>query len=120
MHILHRLFGSRYDKTIPYGYEAVIKNDIPELELDTFFLGPTICELVKYMKKNTVEPDRVKIFELFNDREKELPREMYLDDDQWLNRTNLCKITKRYGEEECFPKCRFQDRRGVKCGHCTT
>ncbi len=115
---LKTFLGSRSDPRIPRTYEAVISNAFVDEHLVEQYLGDTICSLVNLLKKNRVNPKTVKIYEIYNsNRELEIPASMYTTDEgKFTPRTELCKITVRYGEEEKHPLCSFQDRHGKPCG----
>jgi len=115
---LQALFGSRYNKKIPRTYEAIVSTDLADSELTTQYLGDTICSLVNILKKTQVDPAAVEIYEIYcNNRESQIPHSMYTNEKGKFNtRTELCKMTIRYGKEEEYPTCSFQDRKGKPCG----
>lgn len=116
--IMQSLSGSGSKPKIPRSYKAIIDHERMDMSLDTQYLGDTICSLVNLMKKNHINPKDVKIFEVYdNNRESKIPASLYTTDDgKWFPRTELCKMTTRYGKEEQFPSCSFQDRNGKPCG----
>ena len=114
-----KFFGSKHIERIPRTYEALVHREgIPNHIQETQYLGDTICSLVKQLKKDKVDPNQVKIFELYNDeRQKQIPTSLYSTvESNWFPKLELCKISSRYGEQENYPTCAFQDRYGKVCG----
>ncbi|MCK5262646.1 MAG: hypothetical protein KAJ92_03130 [Gammaproteobacteria bacterium] len=111
MSLLSKIIGpkSKYEKDIPYTYEARVK--IVDDEYNSF-LGDTICALVAHLNENNIKPDEVELYEIFNDEEKKLNTEYCISEKgQWLSRKELCiSFTKHYPGHIDETGCTFEDR----------
>ena len=111
MKLTERLFGSKYNKDIPYTYHARYRvfEDSDELTRDWF--GDTFCSVCNYLRKRGVPPASVTIYECYTGTNVEMPRDSYTDDNgDWLKQDNLCHAHIRYGSEGAFNNCKFGDR----------
>ncbi|MCW8924396.1 MAG: hypothetical protein OQK69_12345 [Gammaproteobacteria bacterium] len=111
MSLLKEIIGpkSKYEKDIPYTYEARIK--IIDDEYNSF-LGDTICALVEHLTKNKIKPEEVEFYEIFKDEEKKLDTRYCISDNgQWLSRKELCVAFKEHYAGHIHENgCTFEDR----------
>ena len=70
MSLLEKILGpkSKYDKSIPYTYEARIRILEGSDEYNCYF-SDTICGSVDYLHQNGIRPDEVQIIEVYQQRE---------------------------------------------------
>ncbi len=112
MGLLSKIVGpkSKYEDDIPFIYEARIKI-IDGDDYDSFY-ADTICALVEYLDKKKIEPDEVKLYEIFKGKENRLDREYCVSrDSKWLSRKQLCgTFTQRYPGHIHENSCSFDDR----------
>jgi hypothetical protein len=113
MGVLDSLLGpqSKYVEELPYTYEA----RMPIIEGDDEFnsyMSDTICGLVNYLYKSDIAPREVKIYEIYTDKEKLIPKELYLTaDGEWLQRDDICQSFKDYYKGHIYEGgCTFEDR----------
>lgn len=113
MGIIREVIGpkSKYEKTIPYTYEAKIEIIEGGGEYKSY-LADKICVLVEFMEKNNIDPKEVVINEIFNEEEKELEVKYCVSSEgKWLNRSGLCKSFKNhYPSHIDETGCTFEDR----------
>ncbi|MDH5190594.1 MAG: hypothetical protein OEW89_05030 [Gammaproteobacteria bacterium] len=113
MGIIRELIGpkSKYEKDIPFTYEARI-NIIDGEEDCKSYLADTICALVEYLDKNNIQPDEVKIYEIFQQEEKELETGFCISKEgNWLSRSELCQSFKEHYPGRIDDNgCVFEDR----------
>ncbi len=111
MSLLREIIGpkSKYEKDIPYTYEARIK--IVDDEYNSF-LADTICALVEHLTKNKIKPDEVEFYEIFKDEEKKLETKYCISENgEWLSRKQLCvSFTEHYPGHIHENSCTFDDR----------
>jgi hypothetical protein len=115
MKISERIFGSKYNKSIPYTYHAryQVLEDSDELTIDWF--GDTFCSVCNHLRKSDVQPADVTIYECYSGADVEMPRDSYTDDHgDWLRQVELCHAHIRYGSEGTFDNCKFSDRNKYK------
>lgn len=114
MGIIREFIGpkSKYEMDIPYTYEARIKIIEGEEEYKTY-LADTICALVGHPEKNGVDPEEVRIYEIFNREEKALEIKYCISaKGKWLSRSELCESFKsHYPGHINETGCTFEDRR---------
>lgn len=124
MNIIRKFIGpeSKYDKSIPYTYEARIDpldgmSDDSTLE---YYFSDTLCGLVEFLDKNDVRADEVKLFGIYQDQEVEIDTKPLLSKKNiWLKRPLLCRSLEDHysktmelhykGHKEKDP-CSFEDR----------
>jgi hypothetical protein len=113
MSLLEKILGpkSKYDKTIPYTYEARICAVEGSNEYNSYF-SDTICGLVEYLHQNGIKPDEVQIAEVFQEKELQLDRKRYASsDNQWLFKPDLCRsFAGHYKGHIHEHSCTFNDR----------
>ena len=113
MELFEKIRGpkSKYDKSLPYTYEARMRILEGSDEYNSYF-SDTICGLVEYLHRNQVHPGEVEIFEVY--REQEFPVEakrFTTPDHQWLLKPDICRAF-----ENLYPghihddTCSFNDR----------
>jgi len=113
MGLLSKIIGpkSKYEDDIPYTYEARIKI-IDDVEYNSFY-ADTICALVEYLDEKKIEPDEVKLYEIFKGKENRLDREYCVSrDGKWLSSKQLCvTFIQRYPGHIHANCCTFDDRK---------
>ncbi|OGT34032.1 MAG: hypothetical protein A2W28_02725 [Gammaproteobacteria bacterium RBG_16_51_14] len=113
MSMLRKLIGpkSKYDKSIPYTYEARAQI-IEGLDKYNYYLSDTICGLIEYLEKNGIQPDEVVIYEVYQDKEKEIQREFYTTEKGgWLYRPEICQSFEQHYKGHIHKgECSFADR----------
>ncbi len=113
MSLFEKIFGpkSKYDKSLPYTYEARISIFEGSKEFNSYF-SDTICGLVEYLHQNDIKPDEVRIFEIF--QKQELPIDVKLfttADQQWLFKPDICRsFEEHYKGHIQENTCSFNDR----------
>ncbi len=111
MSLSEKILDSEHDNTLPYIYRA--KRPIIEGEEDftSDWFADTLCVLCLNLQKLGEEPEFIQIYECFNDREVEIPKQAYMDArGQWLRKKELCHAHQRYGRVANENNCSFQDR----------
>jgi len=118
MNLVRRILGpdSKYASDLPYTYEArvaVIEGE----DLTNSYFADTICGLVDYLQAEAITPSQVRIFEIFEGEEDEIPADLYSrDGETWRHRPEICRTFSRHypghiGEGTC--SFRDRDRRGI-------
>ncbi|MEZ5553529.1 MAG: hypothetical protein R3E82_21795 [Pseudomonadales bacterium] len=111
MKLLERLFGSRYNKDIPYSYHASYRIFDNSDELTSDWVGTTFCAVCNHLRKIGVQPANVTIYECYAGSRVAMPKESYADEDgEWLLQDSLCQAHVRYGSPGAFEDCKFNDR----------
>lgn len=114
MGIVKKILGpnSKYDKTIPYTYEARVKI-VEDDDMYTSYQADTVCSLIEYLADNEIEPEMVDLVEIYVDKENSINKEFCLDEDgHWLRRPYICRSLQHHykghiDKEGC---CAFFDR----------
>jgi len=111
--MVSKLIGpkSKYDKSIPYTYEArvpIIEGD----ELYNSYIEDTICALVRCLSEHGISPREVTIYEIFEKEEKLVDHHLLVSPEgRWLSRSELCQSFKEHYKGHIFEGgCSFQDR----------
>jgi hypothetical protein len=114
------MFGSKYDKKIPYAYQAIINIVEDDDSIQVSYLADKICTLSNFLKKRQVAPETITIFEVYDGKETLIPKDCYTTEDgKWFPKTKLCyPMTSRYGEPKDEQTCQFRDRNNRVCGPC--
>ena len=111
--ILRNLLGpkSKYDKSIPYTYEARVAIIEGSEDYNSYF-SDTVCSLVEHLDQNSVNPAEVEIFEIYQDREKGIEHNLYSTEaGVWLKREQMCHSFKQLYDGHIHPGgCTFEDR----------
>jgi hypothetical protein len=111
MNILQKLFGSKYNKDLPYTYHAKRQVFQGDDDITVDWVSDTICGLCNYLKKKKEDPTEITIYECFQGKEKELPKDLYINSNsKWRPKKELCSMHQRYGSAGTSDKCEFQDR----------
>ncbi len=118
MSLLIRMLGSKYDKDLPYTYEAVVNVLEDDDSMQVSYFADTICGLTDALARRRKNPRSVAIFEIFQGDKTLVPKTCYLSEDgEWLPRSALCHpMTTRYGEPSNEGNCPFCDRTTAFCG----
>jgi hypothetical protein len=113
MSIVSKLIGpqSKYDKSIPYTYEArvpVIEGE----EAYNSYIEDTICGLISCLDKHEIAHDEVTIYEIFEQEEKIIDHHLYVSKEgRWLTKPELCQSFKEHYKGHIFEGgCSFEDR----------
>jgi hypothetical protein len=113
MSIVSKLIGpqSKYDKSIPYTYEArvpVIEGE----EAYNSYMADTICGLINCLDKNKIAHDEVTIYEIFEEEEKFIDHNLYVSKEgRWLTKSELCQSFKEHYKGHISDSgCSFEDR----------
>lgn len=111
MSVFERLFGSKYDKNLPYAYQAKkqVVEGYDDITHDWF--SDSLCALCNHLRKLGEEPKSIVIYECFRGCDKELAKEAYAcSDGKWLEKRNLCMAHCRFGTVKSSSNCGFLDR----------
>jgi len=115
MALIDKIIGpkSKYEKTIPYTYEARVEYINGESEYYSY-LADTICGLIAKLEEKAINANQVTIFEIFNEQEKQLDLALCVSAErQWLSRRELCKSFSHHYEGHIDDDgCTFADRDG--------
>lgn len=113
MDFLRRILGpkSKYDITLPYTYEARVRLFLEGEEYNSYF-SDTICGLVEYLQQKCIQPDAVKVFEVYRNRECLIDTQLFTTSDhQWLCKPDICRtFEQHYKGHIQNNKCSFMDR----------
>lgn len=113
MGLLSKIFGpkSKYDRSIPYTYEARIRVFEDDDEYKTFF-SDTICGLVGHLQQNGIGPEQAELYEIYRDNETSIPASLLVNaDGQWLTKQELCRaFEQHYPGHIRADSCSFEDR----------
>ena len=86
MSFLETMLGpkSKYDKSLPYTYEARIRIFEESEEYKSYF-SDTVCGLVEYLHRNSIPPDGIEIFGVYQEHESPIDARFFnTSDRQWL------------------------------------
>lgn len=113
MAFLEETFGSKYNKRLPYTFEARINIVEDDPSFQTYLYADSFCALTNRLKKQLLDPKQVEIYEVFQNREGKVPEESYLSDEgRWEPRMKLCSsLCGRYRDPNVEPECEFSDRK---------
>lgn len=113
MGIIRKIMGpqSKYDKTIPYTYEARVPIIDGDEEFNSY-IADTICGLISCLDKHDITPDEVTIYEIFENEEKIIDHQLYVSKEGcWLAKPELCESFKEHYEGHIYEGgCSFEDR----------
>jgi len=119
MSLFEKILGpkSKYDKSIPYTYEARIRIIDGSDEYNSHF-SDTICGLVEHLRQNGLKPDEVEIIEVYQGREARLDAKLFSTPDlQWLSKPDIChSFEEHYKGHIHENSCTFNDRDGKGSG----
>ena len=115
MGLLGKILGpkSKYDKSLPYTYEARISIFEGSEEYNSYF-SDTICGLVEYLHQNDIKPDEVQIFEVYQGHESAIDAKLLTTaDHQWLFKPDICHAFEEHYKGHIQDNtCSFNDRDG--------
>lgn len=102
---------SKYDKNIPFAYEARHHIGRDQDVTDSYF-SDTVCGLIGYLKLVGLKPGHFMIYEIYKDREIRIAPHMYSkDEDRWRIGNELCQSFKKiYPDHIGTESCLFADR----------
>ncbi len=113
MGLLGNIIGpkSKYDRSIPYTYEA----RVPIIEGETIYntyVADTICGLASNLEKLSIPPSAVEIFEIYQSAKKRIEESYYsTSDGHWINKPEMCQSFKNHYEGHIYSGgCTFEDR----------
>ncbi|OGS96867.1 MAG: hypothetical protein A3H31_06225 [Gallionellales bacterium RIFCSPLOWO2_02_FULL_57_47] len=113
MSLIEKILGpkSKYDKSIPYTYEARIRIIEGSDEYNCYF-SDTICGLVEYLHQNGIKPEEVQIIEVYQERELPIDVKLFTTPDhQWLFKPDICRsFEEHYKGHIQENTCTFNDR----------
>ncbi|TXT21010.1 MAG: hypothetical protein FD134_2795 [Gallionellaceae bacterium] len=113
MSVLGKVIGpkSKYDRSLPYTYEARIRIFEGGEEYSSYF-ADTICGLVEHLHKNKIGPGDVQIVEIYQDKETLVDAKLFTTPDcQWLFKPELCRSFEEYYKGHIREdSCSFDDR----------
>lgn len=113
MNFFETLLGpkSKYDKSIPYIYEARIRVFEGGDEYHSYF-ADTICSLVEYLHQHDIRPDDVQVIEVYQEHEAPMDVKLFTTPDhQWLLKPDICRsLEHHYQGHIQAHSCSFNDR----------
>jgi hypothetical protein len=119
MGLIERILGpkSKYDKSLPYTYEARICILKEGEEYNSCF-ADTICGLVEHLHRSGVKPDDAQIFEIYQAHEIPVDARRFSSScGEWLFKPEICRAFEDYYQGHIHPDgCSFEDRDGKGSG----
>lgn len=113
MGVIAKLLGpkSKYDKSLPFTYEARIRI-FEEVDEYKSYFSDTVCGLIEHLRRIGVGPRDADVFELYIKRETRIPSSLLADaEGKWLTRSALCRAFERhYPGHIRADSCSFEDR----------
>lgn len=113
MSLIRKILGpkSKYDKSLPYTYEARIPIIEGDEEHNSYF-SDTICGLIEHLHEKGVMPDEVRIFEIFQGQETPIDSKLYTTaDNKWILKPEVCESFKEHYPGHIHEgSCSFEDR----------
>lgn len=113
MNLFEKILGpkSKYDKSIPYTYEARIRIVEGSEDYNSYF-ADTICGLVEYLDQNGIKPGEMQIIEVYQEREVPLDVKLLTSaEHQWLFKPDICRsFEQHYKGHIRESSCTFDDR----------
>lgn len=113
MGLLGKILGpkSKYDKSLPYTYEARIRIFDDGDEHKTY-LSDTICGLIEHLQRNGIAPAETEIFEVYLERETPIDARLLAGaGGRWLTKEELCRAFEQHYPGHINPSgCSFEDR----------
>lgn len=113
MNLLEKIVGpkSKYDKSLPYTYEARIRVFEGDEEYNSYF-ADTICGLVQHLHGKDIKPDDVQIFEVYREFEAPIAAQFFTTlDNRWLFKPDICRaFEEHYRGHILQNSCSFKDR----------
>ena len=119
MSLFEKILGpkSKYDKSIPYTYEARVPIIEGSAEYNSYF-SDTICGLVEYLHQKGIRPEEVQIIEVYEGSEQSIDAKLFTTlDHQWLFKPDICRsFEEHYKGHIQESGCSFEDRDGKGSG----
>lgn len=119
MSLFEKILGpkSKYDKSIPYTYEARVRIIAGSDEFNSYF-SDTICGLVEYLHHYNIKPDEVQIIEIYQERELPVDAKLFATHDhRWLFKPAICRLFEEHYQGHIKENnCAFNDRDGIGSG----
>lgn len=119
MSLIDKILGpkSKYDKSLPYTYEARVPILEGSKECNSYF-SDTICGLVEHLNRRGIKPGEVQIFEIYQDQESPIDAQRFTTpDQQWLFKPDICRAFEdHYKGHIHADTCSFDDRDGQGSG----
>ncbi len=113
MGLLEKILGpkSKYDKSLPYTYEARIRIFEDGSEHKSC-LSDTICGLVGHLERHGVGPGEAEIFEIYQERETPIDARLLSSaEGRWLTKQELCRAFEQHYPGHIHASgCSFEDR----------
>lgn len=113
MGLIEKILGpkSKYDKSLPYTYEARVRLFEGGEEYNSY-QADTICGLVEYLHEKGIKPDEVQIVEVYQDQEFPVDAKRFTTpDQQWLFKPDICRAFEdHYKGHIQADSCSFNDR----------
>ena len=113
MGLLEKILGpkSKYDESLPYTYESRIRIFEEDEEYNPYFQH-TICGPVEDLHRKHIQPDRVQIFEIYQEQEFPIDALLFTTPDrQWLFKPDICRAFEAHYKGHIQDKtCAFKDR----------
>lgn len=117
MSLIGKILGpkSKYDKSLPYTYEARIRMFEEGEDYKSYF-SDTICGLIEHLDRNRISPSGVEIFEVYLDQESPVDARLFTTPDrQWRFKPDICRTFEaHYPGHIQETTCTFKDR--GRCG----
>src|SRR3990167_7144833 len=98
MSILEKILGpkSKYDRSLPYTYEARIRIFEDGSEHKSY-ISDTICGLIEHLDRHHIAPEETEIFEIYLERETPIDARLFTDADRrWLFKPEICRAFERH------------------------
>lgn len=113
MSLLEKVLGpkSKYDKSLPYTYEARIRMFEESDEYKSYF-SDTICGLIEHLERQGIAPPGVEIFEVYEEQISPVDARLFTTpDQQWLFKPDICRtFEQHYPGHIHAATCSFKDR----------
>jgi hypothetical protein len=113
MSLLKKVLGprSKYDKSLPYTYEARIRMFEEGDEYKSYF-SDTICGLIEHLHRNRIAPPGVEIFEVYEKQVSPIDAMLFTTPNQgWLFKPDICRTFEQHYPGHIHGQiCSFRDR----------
>ena len=128
MSLTQTLFGprSKYDRSLPYTYVGRVKVLEGENELASDYFSDTICGLIEYLEKHSIDPSDVDLYGIYLLEKIPIDIRYCLDSNgRWLDRPAICRsleehyrqtLEEQYRGHVANADCSFDDRRRIGSG----
>ncbi|RMH69398.1 MAG: hypothetical protein D6675_12820 [Gemmatimonadetes bacterium] len=114
MGVIRQILGakSKYDKTLPYTYEGRVYTIEGDDDVFESYFADTVCGLVEQLALDEVDPDSVKILEIYRGQERTIDVKYCTDrNNRWLPRPEICESLRGHFKGHIDPSCcAFRDR----------